>query len=297
MTAETGPPDGPVIAFHEAPFFITDLYLPAFITVLAAVPLLGLPVSWALHPEKWPPDMAAMVIWLAGAILLGRFIVAPMAATWLRVKHGGRAGLRVAEGDEYLEVAFFVGEQACRVQRFAYADITGCGTDRFQVTATGSYELRPYVAIRGMVRDSVKTPIPLAILWDARQLLPYESHSIAVDIDRVIRRHCDLPEPEIPLAIIAEEKEQELLRDTAKLVEQLGHDRAVRQTRFLGQDWPRIGLAGTATVLLCVFWLDGEMHLRWDDGSDWLVVGIVFYGFYKLAGAFLKAWRERPRDE
>lgn len=52
-----------------------------------------------------------------------------------------------------------------------------------------------------------------------------------------------------------------------------------------------------ATVLPCVAWLDGEIHLRWDDGSDWLVVAIVCYGFRKLAGALLKAWRERPRDE
>lgn len=296
MDDKTTPADRPIFVFHEATFFVTDLFLPGFVTAMAAVPVLGLPVSWVLRPEKWPPDLPLVVIWLVAAALLARFVTGPMAATWLRVKRGEKAGLRLGEGDDHVEVTFFVGSRACRVQRFAYADITGCGAEQFQVTPTGGYELRPYVAERGMVRDSVKTPIPLSVLEDSRSLSPAVSHAVAADLDGIIRRHCPLPEPEVPLAVIAQEKQRELLRHTAHLVERLEHERALRARRFLGLDWPQIGLALVATALVVVLWLADLLRLRWDNGTDLFMVGLVFYGFYRLAGAFLRAWRDRPRD-
>lgn len=206
----------PIFVFHPALLVITDLMPSAFVTAMAAVPLLGLPVKWALHPADWPPDMPLVVIWLLSGVLLARFIVAPMVATWMRDRRGERAGLRVAEGEEYLEVAFFVGERPCRVQRFAYADIVGCGVDRFQVTATGGYEARPYVAERGLVRAEIRTPIPLSVQSDRRALSPAQSLAIAADLDRVIRRHCPLPEPEISLAELAAREHDEMMRAAEK---------------------------------------------------------------------------------
>lgn len=297
MTTEHDPSAAPIFAFHEAPFFPSDLVRPGVVAAILAVPLLGLPIKWALNPTDWPPEMPPVVLWLILAGLSGRFILAPMVATWLRVRRGEKAGLRVAEGDEYVEVAFFVGSQACRVQRFAYAEIAGCGTDRFQVTAAGGYELRPYVAERGMVRGSVKTPIPLAVGQDFRKVSPGASYAIAADLDRVIRCHCDLPQLEISLAAIADEKQREMMRAAALVVEKLRQEKARRASRFLGQDWPRIGLALAATAALKLLWLDDLLRLRWDDGFDLLLSAGVLYGFYGLAGRFLTAWRERPSEK
>lgn len=294
MTAETGTPDCPIFAFHEAGFSLADQLSPMLALGVFGALFLLLPIQQVLAWEG-PPETALVVLWLLNGGIVW-FLGHGLLWAWLSMRRGEKAGLRVAEGDEYLEVAFFVGSHPCRVQRFTYAEITGCGVGTV-FDAVGNPRSRPYVATHGLIGGSSKTMIPLAVLQDARQVSEYQSHAIAVDLDRVIRRRCDLPEPEIPLAVIAEEKEREVLRHAAQVFERLKREQAVRETRFLGQGWPRIGLAMAATVLLCVAWLDGEIHLRWDDGSDWLVVAIVFYGFHKLAGALLKAWRERPRDE
>lgn len=185
-------PDAPVRTFHETRFFISDLFLHALITAMAAVPLLGLPIQWLFKPHAWPPHGALFLIWLAGSGGLVWFVVAPMVATWQRVRQGDKAGLSIAEGDDHLEVAFWAGGRAWRVRRFPYAVITGCGTDRFQISPFGRYETRPFVAMRGMVRDSVKVPLFLAIQQDARSLRSDRSHDIAADLEKIIGRHCPL---------------------------------------------------------------------------------------------------------
>lgn len=292
MTAEPETPAPPIFAFHEASFSLAEnLWAIVSLSVIGALFVL-LPIKQAL---TWtgPPEVGLVLVWLLNGGIVW-FLGRGLLWAWLGMRRGETAGVRVAEGEDYLEVAFFAGPHPCRVQRFAYAEITGCGVGTF-FDAIGNPRSRPYVATRGLVGGSRKVMIPLAVLHDSRRISEYQSHAIAVDLDRVIRRHCDLPEPEIPLAAIAEEKEQELLRHAARVCQRLEREQAVRRTRFLGQDWPRIGLGAAATVLLCAVWLDDELHLRWDSASDWLVVAIVFYGFHKLAGAVLTVWRERPR--
>lgn len=294
MTTEAGGTASPIRTFHEADFSVADQLWVMVILIVFCALFVALPIKETLT-AKGPPDTGLVAIWLlmGGLIwLLGHGLL----WAWLSMRRGEKAGLRVAEGEDYLEVVFFVGSRPQRVQRFAYREITGCGVGTF-FDSFGNPHSRPYVATHGpIVGMTSKTMIPPAILGDARRISEYQSRAIAADLDRVIRRHCDLPEPEVPLAATAEEEEQEVLRHAAQVLKRISQERAVRQARFLGLDWPRLGLAGAATVLFCVLWLDDEIHLRWDSDSDWLVIGIVFYGFYKLAGGGLKAWRERPRD-
>jgi len=294
MTTESGTPDAPIFAFHEAEFSMADqVWVMAILGVFGAL-FVALPIKKVLAAE-WPPDTGLVVVWLLMGGLIW-FLGHGLLWAFLSMRRGEKAGLRVAEGEDYLEVAFFVGPCPHRVQRFAYAEIIGCGVGHV-FDALGNPHSRPYVATHGaIVGTTGKSMIAPAILGDARRISEYQSHAIAVDLDRIIRRHCDLPEPAIPLAVIAEEKEREALQYAAQVFERIRHEQALRQTRFLGQDWPRLGMSGAATLLFCVLWLDGQIHLRWDDGSDWLVVGIVFAGFYKLAGALLTAWWKRPQD-
>lgn len=295
MTTETDTPESPIFAFHEADFFLADQLLVLVILVVFGGLFVALPIKELLR-DNWPPETGLVVVWLLMGGLIW-FIGHGLLWAWLSMRRGEKAGLRIAEGEDYLEVAFFVGSRAQRVQRFAYADITGCGVGTVS-DPFGNPSARPYVATHGaIIGTTSKTMIAPGIFGDARRISEYQSHAIAVDLDRVIRRHCDLPEPEIPLAVIAEEKEQEALQQAIQTFERISQEQEVRQTRFLGQDWSRIGVASVATMLFCVLWLDDQIHLHWDNGSDWFVVAIIFYGFYKLAGAFLKAWRERPRDE
>lgn len=295
MTAENGGAVPPIFAFHEADFSVVDQFRVMVALVVFVALFVALPIKEAVV-GKWPPDTALVVIWLLMGGLIWFFGHGQISA-WLSMRRGENAGLRVAEGDDYLEVAFFVGSHARRIQRFAYAEITGCGVGTVR-DAFGNPHTRPYVASHGLiVGTSRKTMIAPGIHGDARRISDYQSHAIAVDLDRVIRRHCPLPEPAIPLAVIAAEQEQEAVRHAARVFERISRDQALRQTRFLWQAWPRLGLAAVATVLLCVLWLDDHLHLRWDDGSDWVAVAIVFSGLYKLAGGGLKAWRDRPRDK
>ncbi|WP_096702391.1 hypothetical protein [Magnetospirillum sp. 15-1] len=292
MTAEPETP-APIFAFHEAQFSVADQLWPMIALAVFGALFVLLPIKEVAL--KGPPETALVVVWLSNGGMIW-FLGRGLLGTWLSMRRGEKAGLRVAEGEDYLEVAFFAGPRPCRVQRFAYAEITGCGVDTF-FDAFGNPRTRPYVATRGLLGGSSKTMIPLAAPCDARQVSSFQGHHIAVDLDRVIRRHCDLPQPEIPLAVVAEEHDQELLRFAAQQFQRIETEQALRRSRFLGVDWVRLGMAALATALLCVLWLDDEIHLRWDDGSDWLVVGIVFYVFHRLTGSFLKAWRERPRDE
>ena len=288
MAAEPAAAEPPVFAFHRAEFSVAEqLWVIVALSVFVVMFVL-LAIKQALAWEG-PPETALVVVWLFNGGMVW-FLGHGLLWAWLSMRRGETAGIRVAEGDDYLEVVFFAGAHPCRVQRFAYAEITGCGAGTF-FDAFGNPRCYPYVATRGLVGGSSKTIIPLAVLRDARRVSVYQSHAIAVDLDRVIRRHCQLPEPAIPLAVVAEEKEREVLRHAARVIERLGA--ACAPPPLLAGRY-RCGAA--ATALLCVLWLDGEVHLGWDDGSDWLAVGIVFYGFHKLAGALLKAWRERPRD-
>jgi hypothetical protein len=169
--------------------------LRGFLTVMAAVPLVGVLLKWLFSPYAWPPDGALLLMWLAGCFGMFWFLIMPVVDTFSRIRRGDVAGLSIAEGDEHLEVAFFAGGRPWRVHCFVYADIVGCGVDRFAVDASGRYQMRPYVAVRGVMRSSVKKPLPLAISQDLRQLWPGASAEIAADLDRVIRRHCTLPPP------------------------------------------------------------------------------------------------------
>jgi len=285
--------DAPIFVFHEAPFFVTDLFPQLLICGLGAIPILGLPIHALLNLDQGPPDMPVVLAWLVLVVLLGWAGAVPALTTVQRHLRGQKAGLRIGEGEDHVEVAFFSGSEVCRVDRFAYADITGCGTDRFAVDATGGYETLPYVATRGIVRDSVKNPIFLRVRQDARRLSPFCSHAIAADLDRVIRRHCDLPLPEKSLSAIAEEKTREMWRHVEAQRTAIRREAELRKKRFLRVDWVRLAMALAAAAVLKLWFLDEVFRVPFLATSDIVLILAEIAVCYRLVGPPLAAWRQR----
>lgn len=183
MTEPQSPAE-PLFLFHPAEFSLADhLGTMAILAVFGAL-FAGLPVKLAVA-GKWPPETGLVVVWLVlGAIVwfLGRTLL----GAWWSVRRGERAGLRLAEGEDYLEVAFFVGARAYQLQRFAYDEIVGCGVTTI-VDVSGNARQRAYVATRGLMEG--KSVLPLAIAYDARRICPSRVGAIAADAERIIQRH------------------------------------------------------------------------------------------------------------
>lgn len=98
---------GAVFAFHEAEFSVADQLWPMIALVVFGALFVLLPIKGVLA-WKGPPETALVVVWLLTGGLIW-FLGHGHLWAWLSIRRGERAGLRVAEGDDYLEVAFFVG--------------------------------------------------------------------------------------------------------------------------------------------------------------------------------------------